>query len=618
MDKFVTRTTKVGESAPTEKQKTDGPNQSKCQPKRRYDEAYLAFGFTVAEVGDEERPMCVLCLRQLAADSMRPNKLRRHLETSHPAHADKPINFFQRKLAEYRQQEKRMVKAASVNSKAQMASYRVAYRVAQCKKPHTIAEQLILPAAVDMVSVMLDEISAAKLKTIPLSNDTIARRICDISNDLEAQLIDKLKENRFAIQVDEATDSSKNCLFISYVRFVNSESLTMSEDLLFCKSVQTRATAEELFKIMDSYFTEHELKWENCVGFCSDGAQTMAGKRKGLQALVKRAAPDAQWTHCIIHREALASRQLSPELNEVLTAVVDVVNFIKTRPLKARLFSALCEEMGADHTAVLFHSEARWLSRGKVLSRVFELRTEIRVFLEEERMYEAAGKFGDQPFLMKLAYLSDVFAKLNELNLQLQGRDKHLPHLADKITAFIRKLEVWGRRLDQGNTDVFENLTEVAETVDSGATTVIPCIQQHISALRGLFQKYFPNSAAQYDWIVDPFNAAAPAEFSSATEEQLIELTSDSTLRLRFTSEPLSHFWLEVEREYPLVGQRAVDILLPFATSYLCEIGFSAVTSLKTKYRSQLNVAHDLRVAVSSMQPRFEKMCSAKQAHCSH
>lgn len=111
--------------------------------------------------------------------------------------------------------------------------------------------------------------------------------------------------------------------------------------------------------------------------------------------------------------------------------------------------------------------------------------------------------------VMKLAYLSDVLAKLNELNHQLQSKDKHLPHLSDKITAFIRKLEVWRRRLDQGNTDFFEDLTEVAKTIDSRATTVIYCIQQHITALRGLFQKYFPHSAAdQYDWVVDPFNEA--------------------------------------------------------------------------------------------------------------
>lgn len=92
-----------------------------------------------------------------------------------------------------------MVKATSVTCQAQMASYKVAYRIAQTKKPHTIAEQPILPAAVDMVTIMMDEKSAAKLKTIPLSNDTIVRRISDISNDLEDQLIEKSKSNSFCI-----------------------------------------------------------------------------------------------------------------------------------------------------------------------------------------------------------------------------------------------------------------------------------------------------------------------------------------------------------------------------------------------------------------------------------
>lgn len=108
----------------------------------------------------------------------------------------------------------------------------------------------------------------------------------------------------------------------------------------------------------------------------------------------------------------------------------------------------------------------------------------------------------------------------------------------------------------------------------------------------------------------------APADFSSAEEDQFIEMTSHATLRLRFTAQTRSEFWVGVEREYPLIGQRAVCILLPFATS-LCEMGFSAVASLKTKYRSQLNIEHDLRMAVSSLSPHFEKMCSGEQVHCS-
>lgn len=82
-----------------------------------------------------------------------------------------------------------------------------------------------------MMSVMLDDASAAKIKAIPLSNDTVARRINDMANDLKEQLADKLKETRFAIQFDDATDSNKDCLFIAYVCFdvINS----LCQDLLF-------------------------------------------------------------------------------------------------------------------------------------------------------------------------------------------------------------------------------------------------------------------------------------------------------------------------------------------------------------------------------------------------
>ncbi len=141
---------------------------------------------------------------------------------------------------------------------------------------------------------------------------------------------------------------------------------------------------------------------------------------------------------------------------------------------------------------------------------------------------------------------------------------------------------------------------------------------EHISALRGHFQKYFPDNSVQFDWVRDPFTAPAPDDLSSSEEEQFIEMTSDSSMRLKFPSQTLCEFWLGVEREFTLIGQKAVEILLPFATSYLCETGFSAVASLKTKYRSRLNIEHDLRVAISKLLPRFQQICSEKQAHCSH
>lgn len=113
-----------------------------------------------------------------------------------------------------------------------LASCKVVYQIAQSKKTHTIAEELAEDSrGVDMIPVMLDDASASKLNIIPLSNDTVARRIDDIANDLQEQLVDALKDKRFALQCDDTTDSNEDCLFTAAVRFDLTSSLCA--DLLF-------------------------------------------------------------------------------------------------------------------------------------------------------------------------------------------------------------------------------------------------------------------------------------------------------------------------------------------------------------------------------------------------
>ncbi len=71
MDKFLKRQQVPG------KRKVDDEctsNITTTTKRRKYDEAYLALGFSSTTVGDEERPQCVVCLKILASDSMKPNK----------------------------------------------------------------------------------------------------------------------------------------------------------------------------------------------------------------------------------------------------------------------------------------------------------------------------------------------------------------------------------------------------------------------------------------------------------------------------------------------------------------------------------------------------------------
>ena len=400
------------------------------------------------------------------------------------------------------------------------------------------------------------------------------------------------------------------------------------EDLLFCKLILTNCKAHELFAILNNFFQQNKLEWIYCVGLCTDGARAMSGRFGGLRPLVLGVAVNAKWTHCLIHREALASQQPSGDLNGVLEVAVKTVNFIKARPLKARLFQRLCDELGAHYNNLLFYCTARWLSKGKVLLRVYELRNKIFIFLKEEN-HELAITFEDEVFLTHLAYLCDIFAKLNQLNISLQGKDTHLLQLHDNITAFKKKLVLWKTDLLVNNEKCdsfpilkshFHSQSGNLSLGTSDKCDVKSVMCSHLDTLILHFEKYFSKDMEKHNWIRNPFvnNANLPQGSTSLEAEQFIDLTSDLTLKSLHNPNSLILFWVKARSEFPLVGRRALLVLVPFAMLYLCEVGFSAVAVIKSKYRNKTDIEREMRVVISNIAPRFDKMCREQQAHCSH
>ncbi|XP_034733456.1 zinc finger BED domain-containing protein 5-like [Etheostoma cragini] len=458
---------------------------------------------------------------------------------------------------------------------------------------------------------------ARELESVPLSNGTIARRISDMAQDIKCQLVDRVKKGKYALQLDETTDVSNSAQLLVFVRY--SFDGKLNENMLFCTPLEGTCTGEDIFTKLDDKLQEEGLSWDECVGVCTDGAGAMLGRKKGLKARVLQVAPHVKFTHCIIHKEALASKTLDPELKHVLETAMKIVNYIKARLLNIRLFATLCNELGSEHEGLLFHTEVRWLSRVNVLSRLYELRDEVRLFLMEHGS-QLADHLTDPDWLTRLAYLSCIFEKLNGLNLSLQGENTSILSLNDKIHAFMRKLQRWIERVKVGSIDMFSELVEFMDENELSVDMVKKPITTHLQALQEHFNRYFPEETApeQNDWIRSPFTETSANHLTSELEDALVELSSDRTLKTAFNSKTLAEFWISVEREYPQLARAALDVLMPFGTTYLCEKTFSALMYLKNKYRSRLNVEDDLQVAVSDIKPRLDLLCSKHIAHPSH
>ena len=75
----------------------------------------------------------------------------------------------------------------------------------------------------------------------------------------------------------------------------------------------------------------------------------MLGCRSGFMKHIKESPPYVIGNHCMIHREALASKTLPDVLKCVFQVCIKIVNYIKSSALNTRLFQNLCLDLDATH-----------------------------------------------------------------------------------------------------------------------------------------------------------------------------------------------------------------------------------------------------------------------------
>uniref|UniRef100_UPI00398EC136 general transcription factor II-I repeat domain-containing protein 2B-like n=1 Tax=Pristiophorus japonicus TaxID=55135 RepID=UPI00398EC136 len=246
--------------------------------------------------------------------------------------------------------------------------------------------------------------------------------------------------------------------------------------------------------------------FETCFSLTTDGSPNLTGKNSGLLKRIKDKVKEEGtenegiFLHCIIHQEALCSKVLS--IDHVVRTVVKVVNCKRARELNHQQFISLLEDTDAEHQDLLYHSNVRWLSLGKVLQRVWELGDEICIFLEMQ------GKENDSPELRNSNWVCDltfgvhILALLNELNVKLQGKNVFVHTLYCSVKAFKVKLVFFSKQMKSkefAHSPTLKYLEVLPEQIEKYSNI--------LSALHGEFSCQF----SDFEKIEDTGAAVMPA-----------------------------------------------------------------------------------------------------------
>lgn len=357
-------------------------------------------------------------------------------------------------------------------------------------------------------------------------------------------LVKKAKRSPFiSLLTDETTDITNTKKMIIYIRLINPDNLQASTHFLGDLSVKgIVCSGESLFNHLVEFLNtlkvfDTDTGCPALIGFGSDGASVMTGKRQGVATRFKEKYPHLISIHCMAHRFNLVTSQASKDIpfikDDFEKTFKDLYYFFNKSANRTAELKEIQKVLDSEQLKIKQVFEIRWLAFFDALQAVFKSWQALVKYFQKKLGEEKGKKEGsvsenekllskltDYRFVSLLHMMADVIPKLSQVNLLFQKTDLDLTVIStalDNLKSSLKKSKngdsFYMRDFKQqltvspnGKTATFKGVqlkihrSKVAKATDD----ILSMQNEFISALQQKLEERFPRENSS---VVSAFEA---------------------------------------------------------------------------------------------------------------
>ena len=229
-------------------------------------------------------------------------------------------------------------------------------------------------------SKIAQNIKMGKTKTSYIVND--------IAREERFELAKILQSQKFSVIIDETTDISISQILgiVIVVRYLDYKRSQVVGAMLDTVDMEN-GTGAGLYEKVKEVLSSKNIPINNIIGLGCDNCATMIGGWNGFKAHMLKDLPSLFVLQCIYHSFALCANHAAEQLQSWLeTFLKDIISYFCRSSKRRHEFEQFQETCKLPQHAMLKLSQTRWLSRGKVASRVPEQWDALLLFFKADAL----------------------------------------------------------------------------------------------------------------------------------------------------------------------------------------------------------------------------------------